>query len=120
MELQGVGAVVTGGASGLGEATARELAAAGAVVMVADLDEEKGEAVARAVGGRFLRTNVADEADATAAVDAAADGQPLRVLVNCAGIAIGARTLNRDCTPHDLAAYRKVIEVNQIGTFNML
>jgi NAD(P)-dependent dehydrogenase (short-subunit alcohol dehydrogenase family) len=121
MELNGTGAIVSGGASGLGEGTARELAAAGCRVVVADLSEERGKAVADAIGGLFVGTDVSDEESVQAAVDAAASaGPPLRVVVNCAGIGFAARTVARDGTPHDLAAYRKVIDINLIGTFNLM
>ncbi|HEY7146064.1 MAG TPA: SDR family NAD(P)-dependent oxidoreductase [Streptosporangiaceae bacterium] len=120
MELNGVAAIVSGGASGLGEATARGLAAAGCRVVVADLSEEQGKAVASAIGGDFVRTDVSDEQSVQAAVAAAAAGPPLRVAVSCAGIGWAARTVGRDGTPHDLAAYRKVIDVNLIGTFNVM
>jgi NAD(P)-dependent dehydrogenase (short-subunit alcohol dehydrogenase family) len=122
MELNGVAAIVSGGASGLGEATVRGLAAAGCRVVVADLNEEQGKAVADAVGGEFVRTDVSDdEQSVRAAVDAAAGaGLPLRVAVSCAGIGWAARTVGRDGSPHDLAAYRKVIDVNLIGTFNLM
>ncbi len=121
MELNGTAAIVSGGASGLGEATARELAAAGCAVVVADLNEELGKAVAAATGGQFVRTDVADEGSVQAAVDAAAAlGPPLRVAVSCAGIGWAARTVARDGTPHHLAAYRKVIDINLIGTFNLM
>ncbi len=121
MELNGVAAIVSGGASGLGEATVRGLAAAGCRVLVADLSEDQGNAVAAAVGGEFVRTDVADEQSVQAAVDAAAGaGPPLRVAVSCAGIGWAARTVGRDGSPHDLAAYRKVIDVNLIGTFNLM
>src|SRR5215831_10507447 len=101
---------VAGGPPGLGEGTARELAAAGCRVAVADLNEERGKAVADAIGGLFVRTDVSDEESVQAAVDAAASaGPPLRVVVNCAGIGFAARTVARDGTPHDLGAYRKVI-----------
>jgi NAD(P)-dependent dehydrogenase (short-subunit alcohol dehydrogenase family) len=120
MELNGTAAIVSGGASGLGEATARGLAAAGCAVLIADLNEARGTAVAAATGGRFVRTDVSDEESVQAAVDAAAAlGPPLRVAVSCAGIGWAARTVGRDGTPHDLAAYRKVIDVNLIGTFNL-
>ncbi len=121
MELNGTAAIVSGGASGLGEATARELAAAGAQVVVADLNEQQGKAVAEAIGGLFVKTDVSDEQSVQAAVDAAAAvGSPLRTVVSCAGIGWAARTVGRDGSPHDLAAYRKVIEVNLIGTFNLM
>jgi NAD(P)-dependent dehydrogenase (short-subunit alcohol dehydrogenase family) len=121
MELNGTSAVVTGGASGLGEATARVLAAAGAHVVVADLNEEAGKQVAAEIGGQFAKTNVTDEEDVIAAVAAAeGSGRPLRVAVNCAGIGFAARTVNRDGSPHDLAAFGRVIAVNLTGTFNVL
>jgi NAD(P)-dependent dehydrogenase (short-subunit alcohol dehydrogenase family) len=121
MELNGTSAIVTGGASGLGAATARVLAAAGAHVVVADLNEELGKQVAAEVGGQFAKTNVTDEDAVTAAVGAAeASGHPLRVAVNCAGIGFAARTVNRDGSPHDLASFARVIAVNLTGTFNVL
>ena len=121
MELNGTSAIVTGGASGLGEATARVLAAAGAHVVIADLNEEAGKQVAVELGGQFAKTNVTDEEDVLAAVAAAeASGRPLRVAVNCAGIGFAARTVNRDGSPHDLASFGKVIAVNLIGTFNVM
>jgi NAD(P)-dependent dehydrogenase (short-subunit alcohol dehydrogenase family) len=121
MELNGTTAIVSGGASGLGEATVRALAAAGCQVVVADLNEEHGKAVADATGGVFARTDVSDEQSVQAAVEAAATaGPPLRVAVNCAGIGWAARTVGRDGSPHDLASYRKVIDVNLIGTFNLM
>jgi NAD(P)-dependent dehydrogenase (short-subunit alcohol dehydrogenase family) len=121
MELNGTGAIVSGGASGLGEGTARELAAAGCRVVVADLNEERGKAVADVIGGLFVRTDVSDEESVQAAVDAAESaGPPLRVIVSCAGIGFASRTVGRDGTPHDLAAYRKVIDINLIGTFNLM
>jgi NAD(P)-dependent dehydrogenase (short-subunit alcohol dehydrogenase family) len=121
MNLNGTSAVVSGGASGLGEATVRALAAAGATVVVADLNAERGKAIAAEIGGVFAQTDVSDEASVQAAVDAAAaTGVPLRVAVSCAGIGWAARTVGRDGAPHDLAAYRKVIDVNLIGTFNLM
>ena len=96
MELNGTSAIVTGGASGLGEATARVLAAAGAHVVIADLNEEAGKQVAASVGGQFAKTNVTDTDDVLAALAAAeASGHPLRVAVNCAGIGFAVRTVNR-------------------------
>jgi NAD(P)-dependent dehydrogenase (short-subunit alcohol dehydrogenase family) len=121
MELQGAAAIVSGGASGLGEATARALAAAGATVTIADLNEERGKAVATEIGGVFAHTNVVDEESVAAAVQAATDtGSPLRVAVNCAGIAIGQRIVDREGNPHPLDAFRKVIDINLIGTFNLM
>ncbi|HEY1620985.1 MAG TPA: SDR family NAD(P)-dependent oxidoreductase [Streptosporangiaceae bacterium] len=121
MKLNGTTAIVSGGASGLGEATVRELAAAGAAVVVADLNVERGGAIAAEVGGVFAATDVSDEESVRAAVAAAAGtGKPLRVAVSCAGIGWAARTVGRDGSPHDLASYRKVIDVNLIGTFNLM
>ncbi len=97
------------------------LAAAGATVLVADLNEEGGKRVAGEIGGLFSRTDVSDEASVQAAVDAAASaGPPLRTAVSCAGIGWAERTVSRDGTPHDLARYQKVITVNLIGTFNVM
>ena len=121
MDLNGTTAIISGAASGLGEATARNLAAAGAKVVVADLSDDKGKALADEIGGIFAHTDVSDEQSVQAAVDAAAAaGPPLRAAVSCAGIGWAARTVNRDGTPHDLAAYQKVIAVNLVGTFNLM
>src|SRR5436305_7008193 len=121
MELNGTSAIVSGGASGLGEATARMLAAAGATMLVADLNEERGKHIADDIGGQFARTDVSDEASVQAAVDAAvATGAPLRTAISCAGIGWASRTVGRDGTPHDLGAYQKVIAVNLVGTFNVM
>ncbi|MBF8190400.1 SDR family NAD(P)-dependent oxidoreductase [Nonomuraea sp. K274] len=121
MDVNGSAAIISGGASGLGEATARELARAGATVVVADLNEERGKAVADEIGGVFARTDVSDDEQVQAAVDAAvATGKPLRVVVNSAGIGWAERTVNREGKPHSPASYRKVIEVNLIGTFNLM
>src|ERR1700721_4885665 len=93
MDVNGTAAIVSGGASGLGEATARALAAAGATVVIADLNEDAGKPVASETGGGFARTDVADEASVQTAGDAAAGtGAPLRVAVSCAGIGWGGRT----------------------------
>jgi NAD(P)-dependent dehydrogenase (short-subunit alcohol dehydrogenase family) len=121
MDLNGAAAIISGGASGLGEATARDLASHGMTVVVADLNEERGKAVADELGGVFAKCDVSDEEQVQAAVDAAvATGKPLRVVVNSAGIGWASRTVARDGSPHDLASYRKVIDVNLIGTFNLL
>jgi NAD(P)-dependent dehydrogenase (short-subunit alcohol dehydrogenase family) len=121
MNLTRTAAIVSGGASGLGEATVRELAAAGCQVVVADLNEERGKEIAESVGGVFARTDVADEGSVTEAVEvAAALGSPLRVAVSCAGIGWAARTVDRAGIPHDIAAYRRVIDINLIGTFNLM
>jgi NAD(P)-dependent dehydrogenase (short-subunit alcohol dehydrogenase family) len=121
MKLNGTAAIISGGASGLGAGVARRLAAAGVVTVVADLNEEQGKAVAAETGGLFVKTDVADENSVTAAVDVAAtQAAPLRIVVNCAGIGWAARTVGRDGTPHDLASFRKVIDINLIGTFNLM
>jgi NAD(P)-dependent dehydrogenase (short-subunit alcohol dehydrogenase family) len=121
MEINGTAAIVSGGASGLGEATARELASAGSRVVVADLNEERGKSIAGEIGGLFVRTDVSDEQSVQAAVEAATGlGAPLRIAVSCAGIGWAARTVARDGSPHDLAAYRRVIDINLIGTFNVM
>jgi NAD(P)-dependent dehydrogenase (short-subunit alcohol dehydrogenase family) len=121
VDLKGVSAVVTGGASGLGGATAQMLAAAGAKVAIFDLNEAAGLAHANAIGGIFVKTNVADEASIVAALDAAAKAQGVaRVLVNCAGIVAAGRTVGKENKPHALDAYRRAIEVNLIGTFAMI
>jgi NAD(P)-dependent dehydrogenase (short-subunit alcohol dehydrogenase family) len=121
MNLNGTSAIVSGGASGLGEATARELAKAGALVLVADLNAERGNKIADEIGGMFTQVDVSDEDSVAAAVAALADpSRPLRVAVSCAGIGWAARTVGRDGSPHDLAAFRKVIDINLIGTFNLM
>jgi NAD(P)-dependent dehydrogenase (short-subunit alcohol dehydrogenase family) len=121
MDLNGTAAIVSGGASGLGEATARVLAAAGATVVVADLNEESGKRIAGEIGGVFARTDVSDETSVQAAVDTATTvGAPLRAAISCAGIGWAARTVARDGAPHDLASYQKVININLIGTFNLM
>jgi NAD(P)-dependent dehydrogenase (short-subunit alcohol dehydrogenase family) len=121
MDLTGTAAIISGGASGLGEATARALAAAGSTVVIADLNADRGEAVAAEAGGKFVQTDVSDEASVTAAVEVAAgQGSPLRVVVSCAGIGWAERTVNRDGSPHSFATFRKVIDINLIGTFNLM
>jgi NAD(P)-dependent dehydrogenase (short-subunit alcohol dehydrogenase family) len=116
MELNGIGALVAGGASGLGEATARELAARGARVTVADLNEERGAALADELGGAFVSADVTDEAQVQAAVDAV-DG--LRFAVSCAGIGWAERTVGKNGAAQ-LQPFETVIRVNLIGTFNVL
>jgi NAD(P)-dependent dehydrogenase (short-subunit alcohol dehydrogenase family) len=121
MEISELAAIVTGGASGLGAATATKLAQSGANVAIFDLHEESGVATAETIGGTFYRTDVTDEASVIASLAAAeADHGPARILVNCAGIAPAIRIVNRDGVPHPLAAYRRAVEVNLIGTFCMM
>jgi NAD(P)-dependent dehydrogenase (short-subunit alcohol dehydrogenase family) len=119
MDIAGKVFIVTGGASGLGEGTARMLAAHGGKVVVADLQAERGQAVAAEIGGVFVRCDVSQEADAQAAVAAAVQAGKLMGLVNCAGIAPAVKTVGKDGA-HPLATYAKVIQVNLIGTFNMI
>ncbi|RZI66594.1 3-hydroxyacyl-CoA dehydrogenase [Variovorax guangxiensis] len=119
MQIEGKVFIVTGSASGLGEGTARMLAAQGAKVVVADMQAEKGEAVAREIGGVFVRCDVTQEADGQAAIEAALKLGKLVGLVNCAGIAIGEKTVGKN-GPHGLAAFAKTVTINLIGSFNMI
>jgi NAD(P)-dependent dehydrogenase (short-subunit alcohol dehydrogenase family) len=120
MELKGHSAIVTGGASGLGAATARALAAAGAKVALLDVNEKAAADVAKDIGGVAIACDVADSASAEAAVKKAADAiGPARVLVNCAGIGPARRIVGKD-GPMPLADFERVIRVNLIGTFNMM
>ena len=112
--------LVTGGASGLGAATAQMAAANGAKVVIADLQAEAGEKLAKELGGKYCRCDVTSEADGKAAVEAALKGfGGIHVLVNCAGIGVAERTVGKEA-PHDLARFTKVIAINLIGTFNMI
>jgi NAD(P)-dependent dehydrogenase (short-subunit alcohol dehydrogenase family) len=120
MDISGASAIVTGGASGLGNATARALAARGVLVVIADLQEEMGTKAAAEIGGFFVHTDVTSEEQVQAAVDTAVDAGPLRILINCAGIASATRTVDRQGTPHPLAQFEKVIRINLIGTFNCI
>jgi NAD(P)-dependent dehydrogenase (short-subunit alcohol dehydrogenase family) len=121
MELKDVAAIVTGGASGLGGATAKMLADNGAKVAIFDLNEEAGEAQAKAIGGIFVKTNVSDEASVDAAMDdAQARHGVARILVNCAGVAPAIKTVGKENVPHPIDAYRRAIEINLIGTFLMI
>ncbi|GAB2448960.1 SDR family oxidoreductase [Nocardioides hungaricus] len=122
MDINGASAIVTGGASGIGAAVARQLAARGAVVVVADLQADRGEALAQEIGGVFARVDVTDTDQIKAAVDAAAEIAPLRAVVNSAGIGWAQRTIGRDGeydSAHDLDAFRRVIAINLIGTFDV-
>lgn len=120
MQLRDAVAIVTGGASGLGAATARRLAAAGGKVVVVDRDEAKGAAVAGEIGGLFARADVSDADQLQLAVGQAAALGPLRVAVACAGVGWAARTVDKFGAPHDLTAFQKVVAVNLVGTFNLL
>jgi len=120
MEIKNNAFIVTGGASGLGGATSRALAALGGKVVIADVQADKGEALAKELGNAtFVKCDVTSEADGKAAVAAALALGPLRGLVNCAGIAIGEKTVGKD-GPHRLDTFMRVINVNLIGTFNMI
>ena len=116
MRLDGIGALVAGGASGLGEATARALAARGARVTIADLNDERGPALAAQLGATFAKADVTDEDQVKAAVEAAGE---LRLAVSCAGIGWAERTVKRD-GPAALEPFETVVRVNLIGTFNVL
>jgi len=120
MDIQGRAAIVTGGASGLGEATAILLTDRGAKVLIIDTNAEAGERLAIRLNGLFAAADVSDEAAVADALSRAeAAHGPARILVNCAGIAPASRTVARDGTAHSLALFRKTIEVNLIGTFNL-
>ncbi len=119
MDIQGKVFIVTGGASGLGEGTARMLAAAGGKVVIADMQADKGEQIAQEIGGAFVRCDVSNEADGQAVVAKATSLGKLMGLVNCAGIAPAEKTVGKS-GPHSLAVYQKVIQVNLVGSFNMI
>ena len=120
MQLDGAGALVSGGASGLGEATVRQLSAAGAHVTICDFNADKGETLAKELGARFVKCDVTDAEQVAEAVEAAAEDAPLRIDVNCAGTGDALRTIGRDGTPHDLNRFMRVININLLGTFNTL
>ena len=120
IDLNGASAIVTGGASGIGEACARQLAALGARVVVADLQEDKGQALASELGGLFVKCDVSSEEDGATAVAAASEMGPLRALVNSAGIGWAGRTVDRNNDPMPQNQFDFVIKVNLLGSFNML
>jgi NAD(P)-dependent dehydrogenase (short-subunit alcohol dehydrogenase family) len=120
MQIKNSVFLVTGGASGLGAATAQMAAAGGAKVVIADLQAEAGEKLAKEIGGKYCRCDVTSEADGKAAVETALkEFGGIHVLVNCAGIGVAERTVGKEA-PHDLARFTKVIAINLIGTFNMI
>ena len=123
MEIRGIGAVVTGGGSGLGEATAREIVARGGRVLILDRDRARGGEVAKSLGAAalFCEADVANEAEVAAALDRAVpELRGIRAVVSCAGIGTPGRVVDKQGRPLDLGVFRKVIEVNLIGTFNVL
>jgi NAD(P)-dependent dehydrogenase (short-subunit alcohol dehydrogenase family) len=122
MKIEGAVALVTGGASGLGEATVRAFVQKGGRAVIADLNAARGEALSRELGDAavFVETDVANAEQVQAAVNAASSMGRFIAAINCAGIGAGQRVLNRDGSPHDLDAFQKVINVNLVGTFNVL
>ena len=119
MDIQGKVFIVTGGASGLGEGTARMLAAHGGTVVIADMQAEKGEAIAKELGGAFVKCDVSNEVDGQAVVAKAVSLGKLVGLVNCAGIAPAEKTVGKNGA-HSLSVFSKIITVNLIGSFNMI
>jgi NAD(P)-dependent dehydrogenase (short-subunit alcohol dehydrogenase family) len=119
MDIKGKVFIVTGGASGLGEGTARMLAGEGAKVVIADMQVEKGEAIAREIGGAFVKCDVSQEADGQAVVAKAVAMGKLMGLVNCAGIAPAEKTVGKNGA-HNLGVFTKTITVNLVGSFNMI
>ncbi len=120
MELEGSSAIVTGGASGLGAATARALAAEGVRVTVFDLNEDGAKTVAGEVGGDYVAGDVTDPEHCQQAVDQAAAGGTLRIAVNCAGTGWIGRVIDRQGNPHELAPFEFIQRLNVIGTFNIM
>jgi NAD(P)-dependent dehydrogenase (short-subunit alcohol dehydrogenase family) len=120
MKLNGSVALITGGASGLGAATARRLVAGGARVLIVDRDDARGPSLANELGATFVKADVSDVAEVEAAVAAALELGPLRISVSCAGVGWAARTLDRTGKPHDLQLFKTVVNINLIGTFNVL
>ena len=120
MDIRGAVALVSGGASGLGEATVRALVAAGAQVVIADLNEQSGRALASELGAMFVKTDVSDAEQVQAAIARATTLGTLRAVLSCAGIGAVMRTVDKHGQPHDMALFQRVISVNLFGTFNML
>src|SRR6187200_2386742 len=120
MDLTGTSALVTGGASGLGLATARRLSAAGAAVTIVDLPTSAGASLAEELGGSFAAADVTDPEQVAAAVAQASEAGPLRVLVNCAGIAPPVKVLDREGNPSPLADFERIVRINLVGTYNVI
>ena len=123
MDINGASAIVTGGSSGLGEATTRLLTERGVKVVILDMQDEKGRALADELGAAFCHADVTDTGEVVAAVHTASEMGPLRILVNCAGIGWAQRTVGRSGDvgeAHDLGAFEKVVAVNLTGTFNCI
>lgn len=123
MEINGTSSIVTGGASGIGEASARQLAAKGAKVVIADLNDERGNALANEIGGAFCHVDVTSVDEVVAAVETAKEMGPLRSVVNSAGIGAASRTIGKDGSydsAFNLDYWRKVIDINLTGTFNVI
>jgi NAD(P)-dependent dehydrogenase (short-subunit alcohol dehydrogenase family) len=123
MDITGASAIVTGGASGLGEATCRLLAERGAKVVVLDMSDDKGNALASEIGGAFCHADVTNSDEVIAAIETAKEMGPLRALVNCAGVGWATRTIGKDgqySSAHDLDVFKKVIDINLVGTFNCI
>jgi NAD(P)-dependent dehydrogenase (short-subunit alcohol dehydrogenase family) len=118
--LSNTTALVTGGASGMGEATARRLAAEGATVVIVDRNANVGEKVASDLGGVFAQADITSKPEVQAAVAAATEIAPLRTCIHCAGVGWAERTINRAGAPHSLDTFRTIIDINLVGTFNVL
>ena len=118
MQIQNNVFIITGGASGLGAATARMIAEAGGKVLLADVQVEAGIALAAELNGRFVQCDVTSEADGQAVVAAATEMGTLRGLINCAGVAPAVKTVGKD-GPHPLDVFQRTININLVGTFNM-
>lgn len=123
MNLEGTSALVTGGASGLGEAVVRRLAEVGSTVVIADLQHDRSNELAKELGAVFVPTDVTETADVIAAIDTATEHAPLRTTVNCAGIGVALRTIGRDGSydsAHDLDTYKRIIDIDLVGTFDVI
>lgn len=119
MQIQGSGALITGGASGLGLAAARQLVASGAHVTIIDLPSSQGAEIATELGGLFVPADVTSVDDVQTAVASAQNAAPLRIVVNCAGIAPPAKVLDREGNPAVLADFERIVRINLVGTFNV-